>query len=134
MLFIDYSLNDRALSLEEARSYWASMIESALENNIKVILCTPTPDTTEDITDDAAPLAAHAEQVRELAETYHVGLVDSYALFKAKALAGEDISRYMSQNNHPNAQGHRLVADEILTWFTSLGRDRRRFCRFGYRF
>lgn len=120
LLFIDYSLNDRALSLEEARSYWASMIESALENNIKVILCTPTPDTTEDITDDAAPLAAHAEQVRELAETYHVGLVDSYALFKAKALAGEDISRYMSQNNHPNAQGHRLVADEILTWFTSL--------------
>ena len=120
LIFIDYSLNDRALSLEEARSCWASMIEQALNNNVKVILCTPTPDTTEDITDDNAPLNAHAEQVRALAEEYHVGLVDSYALFKNKALSGENILNYMSQNNHPNAAGHQLVAQEMMTWFTSL--------------
>lgn len=120
LLFIDYSLNDRALSLEEARICWESMITTALDNNIKVILCTPTPDTTEDITDEEAPLNLHAEQVRGLAEEYHVGLVDSYELFKQKALAGEDIGKYMSQNNHPNAAGHKLVADEIMKWFTSL--------------
>lgn len=120
LLFIDYSLNDRALSLEEARGYWESMVQTALDNNIKVILCTPTPDTTEDIKSEDAPLNAHAKQVREIAEKYHVGLVDSYAIFKEKALAGENISKYMSQNNHPNASGHRIVADEIMTWFTSL--------------
>lgn len=117
VLFIDYSLNDRGISLDEVRMAWVSMIEKALARGVKVVLLTPTPDTTEDITDDAAPLAAHARQVHELAETYHVGLVDSYALFKEKALAGEDISRYMSQNNHPNAQGHKIVTDAILEWF-----------------
>ena len=124
VLFIDYSLNDRGISLDEARTAWVSMIEKALARGVKVILLTPTPDTTEDITDDAAPLAAHARQVRELAETYHVGLVDSYALFKEKALAGEDIRKYMSQNNHPNAQGHRIVADAILEWFFAADHNR----------
>ncbi len=117
VLFIDYSLNDRGMPLEEARAAWASMIEKALDSRVKVILLTPTPDTTEDILDDNTLLAKHAEQVRALAEKYHVGLVDSYALFKARAAAGEDIKQYMSQNNHPNAKGHKIVADAILEWF-----------------
>ena len=97
VLFIDYSLNDRGMPLEEARAAWASMIEKALDSRVKVILLTPTPDTTEDILDDNTLLAKHAEQVRALAEKYHVGLVDSYALFKARAAAGEDIKQYMEE-------------------------------------
>lgn len=119
VLFIDYSLNDRGISLEEARVAWESMIEKALKRNIKVILMTPTPDTMENILDDETLLAKHAAQVRELANKYHVGLVDSYALFKQRAEAGEDIKQYMSQNNHPNAKGHKIVADAILEWFFS---------------
>lgn len=117
ILFIDYSLNDRALGLEEARIAWVSMIEAALQRKIKVILCTPTPDTREDILSDDAPLKAHADQVRSLAAIYQVGLVDSYEKFKEIARSGENLSKYMSQNNHPNELGHRIVADEILGWF-----------------
>ena len=55
--------------------------------------------------------------VRSLAETYHVGLVDSYSIFRQMALDGVDLKHYMSQNNHPNEKGHRVVADAILEWF-----------------
>lgn len=120
VLFIDYSLNDRGISLEEARSAWVSMIEAALLKNIKVILCTPTPDTREDILSDNAPLKAHADQVRSLAAEYKIGLVDSYAIFKKVVQDGGNLNEYMAQNNHPNELGHRLVADEILTWFNSV--------------
>ena len=33
------------------------------------------------------------------------------------ALDGVDLKHYMSQNNHPNEKGHRVVADAILEWF-----------------
>lgn len=120
VLFIDYSLNDRGLSLADARTAWVKMIEKALAKDIKVILCTPTPDTNENILSADAPLKAHADQVRALAAEYKTGLVDSYAIFKQKAVNGENLSDYMAQPNHPNEKGHRLVADEILSWFTGM--------------
>ena len=55
--------------------------------------------------------------IRKLAEEYQVGLVDSYQLFTQLAEQGEDIKTYMSQSNHPNESGHKLVADEILKYF-----------------
>lgn len=55
--------------------------------------------------------------IRRLAAEYHVGLVDSYQLFKEKAAKGEDLKAYMSQNNHPNSAGHSCVAGEIMAWF-----------------
>ena len=117
VLFIDYALNDRSIGLERSEKAWRKMIEKALEQNIKIVLLTPTPDLKEDITDANAPLEAHAEMIRRLASEYHVGLVDSYLLFQKKAKEGEEIKRYMSQNNHPNSAGHACVAAEILTWF-----------------
>jgi len=120
VVFIDYSLNDRGISLEEARTAWVSMIEAALLKNIKVILCTPTPDSRENILSDDAPLKAHADQVRSLAAEYKIGLVDSYIIFKKMVQDGGNLNDYMAQNNHPNELGHRLVADEILTWFNSV--------------
>ena len=93
------------------------MIEAALDKDIKLILLTPTPDLNEDILDLTSPLAAHADMIRKLANEYKVGLVDSYKIFYNKALNGEDLSKYMSQNNHPNPAGHNCVAAEIMTWF-----------------
>lgn len=55
--------------------------------------------------------------IRQLAEEYHIGLVDSYQLFKEKAENGEELQKYMSQSNHPNSAGHSCVAAEVLTWF-----------------
>jgi lysophospholipase L1-like esterase len=117
VLFIDYALNDRGIGLARAREAWEDMIESALQEKIKVILFTPTPDLNEDILDKNAPLAQHARQIRELAEKYHVGLTDSYEAFRQLALQGKNLKEYMSQSNHPNEKGHRVVAGLIAPWF-----------------
>ena len=60
VVFIDYALNDRGLSLEESEAALASMIRQAQSKAVKVILLTPTPDLAENILDPQTPLAARA--------------------------------------------------------------------------
>jgi len=117
VIFIDYALNDRSISLERARLAWVKMIEEALANNKKIILLTPSPDLDEDILNDDSLLAKHSNQIRELALFYKLGLVDSYNAFKNRCLAGESLSSYMSQSNHPNEKGHKLIFEEIKKIF-----------------
>jgi len=45
---------------------------------------------------------------------FNIGLVDSYAIFKQPATAGDSLSNNMSLSNHPNAKGHLLIAGEIM--------------------
>ena len=116
VVFIDYALNDRGMGLERARKAWETMIQEALKQHVKVVLMTPTPDLTEDILNPEMPLEKHARQIRELAAKYQTGLVDSYAAFKQLKLNGEDLNMYMSQFNHPNEKGHRIVCDMIAQW------------------
>ncbi|REG89195.1 SGNH/GDSL hydrolase family protein [Winogradskyella sediminis] len=122
VLFIDYALNDRSIGLERAKKAWSQMIEEALEYGTKVILLTPTPDLKEDILSADAELAKHSEQIRALAKTYNVGLVDSYAIFK-KLAETETLQGYMSQNNHINQKGHQFVADAISEYFITTSKD-----------
>jgi hypothetical protein len=46
VLTIDYGLNDRGIGLDMAEMQWKKMIETALRNNIKVILLTPSWDNS----------------------------------------------------------------------------------------
>lgn len=117
VVFIDYALNDRGVSMEESEAALASMVRQAQSKNLKVILLTPTPDQGENILDPQAPLAVRSGQVRDLAARFGIGLVDSYAAFKVVAASGAPIADYMSQGNHPNERGHRIVAGEILRFF-----------------
>lgn len=121
VLFIDYALNDRGIGLERAYRSWEKMIKEALKQNIKIILLTPTPDTTEDILTDDSPLGKHSRQIRQLARKFNIGLVDSYATFKQKKQNGEDLSFYMSQSNHPNEKGHRVVSELIAEFLLGKG-------------
>lgn len=116
VIFIDYALNDRKNGLEMSRAAWIQMIHEAKEYGTKIILFTPTPDLNENILDDYAILAKHADQIRELAKTYQVGLIDSYAIFKSIAKV-ESLDKYMAQNNHINEKGHLVVASEINKYF-----------------
>ena len=117
VIFIDYALNDRGVGLEKSKQAWEKMIKAALKKNIKVILLTPSPDMGVDILDSTTVLNQHAEQIKLLSNTFNVGLIDSYALFKEKATSGEGVINYMSQINHPNEKGHRLISNEILRYF-----------------
>jgi len=114
---IDYGLNDRGMGLERAALAWRAMIERAQASGAKVILLTPTPDTTARWTDPADKLAQHAEQIRILAREYNVALVDSYGAFLRHAAAGGTTETLMSQRNHPNEKGHALVSEALLAWF-----------------
>jgi len=117
VLFIDYALNDRRIGLERAGKAWESMIYKAQQLNIKVILLTPSPDQRVSITEPGNELEQHAVQIRQLAQKYGTGLVDSYESFHKAAVSGDSIASYMSQVNHPNGKGHLLIANEILTYF-----------------
>lgn len=114
---IDYALNDRGIGLERARAAWVSMIEAASKSGVKVILLTPTPDQGAKLDDPTDPLNQHAEQIRALATTYRVGLVDSLAAFKSAIHGGAVLSTLMAQSNHPNRAGHLLVATALAKWF-----------------
>ena len=115
---IDYALNDRDIGLPRAEKAWRAMIEAALKQNLKIILLTPTADLSAKLDDPQDPLNQHAEQIRRLAREYHVGLADSLAAFQKFVQHGGKLSDLMAQVNHPNRQGHELVAAELLSWFS----------------
>lgn len=117
VLFIDYSLNDRGVGLENSYKAWDKMIKGALKKNIKVILLTPSPDQRIDMLEPNNLLEQHRNQVVRLAQENGVGLIDSYSLFKDRIIAGDNVANYMSQVNHPNQSGHQLIADEASIYF-----------------
>ena len=115
VLLIDYALNDRFMGLEKSKEAWEDMIKKALAQNIKVILVTPSPDQRVDLLVADNPLEPHTEQIRQLAEKYHIGLADPYANFKKIAADGK-LKDYMSHVNHPNEAGHQIIADAVAAW------------------
>lgn len=117
VILIDYGLNDRALPLDRAEKAWTSMIERAKAKGIPVILLTPTGDLAVDINNDGDDLNQRADQIRGLAARHGVALVDSYAAYKAYVNEGHKLVELMSQRNHPNRQGHDIVAARLLEWF-----------------
>lgn len=117
LVTIDYGLNDRNIGLEPARAAWTSMIAQAREQDVKLLLLTPTFDVDEGTLKNNTMLAQHAAQIRELATVHDVGCVDSYAAFHTYCKNGGDVSDLLSWRNHPNLQGHALVATELLRWF-----------------
>jgi lysophospholipase L1-like esterase len=43
--------------------------------------------------------------------------VDSLQAFKDAIKSGAPLKDLMAQGNHPNRQGHELVAEALLKWF-----------------
>jgi acyl-CoA thioesterase I len=118
VLFIDYALNDRGIGLERARRAMEKMIRMALKKNIKVVLLTPSPDMRVNLLENNNALQQHTNQLHALAEKYKIGLADSYGMFKELAVGGKDLKDYMSQVNHPDKEGHAVIAQRILNYFT----------------
>jgi len=117
VITIDYALNDRIIGLEDSKIAWESMIKKAMDNEIKVILLTPTADTTSRLDDPEDPLNKHAEMIKELAQRHDIGLVDSLAEFKNYVSNDGKLEDLMSQFNHPNRNGHKLVVQALMEWF-----------------
>lgn len=123
VITIDYGLNNRAIGLARSEKAWRRMIEMALARHIRVILLTPTPDLTAHLDNPNDSLNQHANQIRRLAAEYHIGLVDSLALFEAKVRSGTPLPDLMAQSNHPNRRGHEIVAAGLLNWFAASDKN-----------
>lgn len=117
VLFIDYALNDRSIGLEQSKKNLEKMIKQALKKGLKIILMTPSPDISVDFLKPGSELDLFAQQIKDLAAKYKIGVVDSYGIFKEVAAEGKDIKDYMAQSNHPNEKGHQLIADGIMEYF-----------------
>ncbi|HMI05874.1 MAG TPA: GDSL-type esterase/lipase family protein [Pedobacter sp.] len=117
VLFIDYALNDKGLGIEKSTAALRKMIDAALKKGIKIILLTPSPHQSYNILDPENPYVTYQKEIIALAKEYHIGLTDSYALFKEKIAAGHPVTEFMSQVNHPNEAGHAIIAKGILKWF-----------------
>jgi lysophospholipase L1-like esterase len=114
---IDYSLNDRGIGLERAKTAWESMIDSAKKAGIKVILLTPSWDVSVKVDDPNDLLYKHAVQVRELAKKHGVGLADTFDGYVQAMKSGTPMGSLMSQSNHPNRAGHELIVKLLTPWF-----------------
>ncbi|HEY1062379.1 MAG TPA: SGNH/GDSL hydrolase family protein [Daejeonella sp.] len=117
VLFIDYALNDQGIGLERAKMAWEEMVSTAVKKGIKVILLSPSPDQRVNILETNNVLEQHAAQIKRLSEKYGIGFVDSYRMFQQRVVSGEQITKYMSQVNHPNENGHELIANGIMRYF-----------------
>ncbi len=115
LLFIDYALNDRGISVEKAEQSWRQMIDDALAGDVKTVLFTPTPDLREDILDEKAPLVKYTAMILKLGKEYDIPVVDSYKHFKSLKETGSELPKYMAQNNHPNALGHLEVLKVLVS-------------------
>lgn len=123
VVFIDYSLNDRQIGLEQSERSWRHMIQSCIDQDIKVVLLTPTPDSRERIADQQSPLAQHANQVKRLAAEFNVPVIDSYGKFRSLVGTEGSVLDYLSQVNHPNRKGHQVVAKMLTSLFIVAGND-----------
>jgi acyl-CoA thioesterase I len=117
LILVDYGLNDRGCGLKKAYVAWNQMIKLAIDKGIKVILVTPSPDQTVNFLDPSNELSKHSDQIRKIAAENQVGLSDSYQAFSFLYFDKEQLSKYMSQVNHPNGLGHELIAGELIKWF-----------------
>lgn len=114
---IDYGLNDRGFKASDVKQAWQSMIDQAKAKGIKVLLMTPTPDQSANMTNPDDPLNQQVAQIKQLAKENEIGLVDSYGAFQSEIAKGVKLPALMAQVNHPNRAGHDLVVRELLKWF-----------------
>jgi lysophospholipase L1-like esterase len=118
VITIDYSLNDRGLSIHEAKACWSEMIEKSLARGVRIILLTPSwQKAFFEQNESWKALVSHAQQVRTLADQYNVGLSDSFQAFQRYIDQGGDLADLLSHVNHPNCKGHELIAGELARWF-----------------
>lgn len=123
LIFIDYALNDRSQNAAQVETAWRSMITAAKNAGVPLVLCTPTGDTREDLSDPANRLRVLADMIRRLAAEEEVLLADVSAAWVAELQSGTPQADLHSTANHPNAAGHRVAADAIFAAFVAATQD-----------
>ena len=124
LVFIDYALNDRRKPPAEVEAAWRAMIGIAKEAGVPVILCTPTGDLREDLSDPANPLRVLADMIRRLGREENVPVADVSAAWADEVTAkGTPQEQLLSQPNHPNLRGNQLAANALFRAFIDATKE-----------
>lgn len=123
LIFIDYALNDRTQNATQVEAAWRSMVTAAKTAGVPVILCTPTGDTSEDLSNPNNRLRVLADMIRRIASEENILLADVSAAWVAALQSGTNQNTLHSTGNHPNAAGHRIAADAIFRSFNAAATD-----------
>ncbi len=103
----------RQTNLTNYKNNMRTIVDTFLENDVEVILCTPTPydDVTNQVYECNIGLEKCAEFIRELAEEKGLELVDHY-----KNMYPLRSTKYWGASDpiHPNALGHHAMAQSIM--------------------
>ena len=117
VIFIDYALNDRRLPEAEVEKAWRSMAKAAKEKGVPVVFLTPTGADKVRYDAPDEPLEIRAAIIRKVAGEEGVPVADVFAAWKAALKKGVKQDSLLAQGNHPNRQGHKLVAVVIAEVF-----------------
>ena len=123
LVVVDFGRNDVFHPLEQTRAAWKRIIEAYLTANLKVLLLTLMPDDGSMYYAPGQKLVEDgiiSEMIRELASEYEIGCADAEASFKQLFENGYMPSDFLAGVNHPNAQGHKIIAREILRWVPTV--------------
>ena len=94
-------------------------IKADLKQDVKVVLLSHSPDLSVSGNEsEIRKLAALDAQISSLSSEYGIGFQDLPCLFD---FTDQVLGEYMSWSNHPNAQGHALIARALLRWFPLVG-------------
>lgn len=109
----------RVPAAEYAENMWA-MVRTARDHGVKVLVIAPV--YRDGVTDDAKPeslrLAPLREALRELVKREKIPYLEIPDLMEG-AYPGND--RLFGEKIHPNAVGHRLMADKVMAALSSQG-------------
>lgn len=117
-----FGLNDLVrVPIEEYRANLLTIIEKVRAVGAEVVLCTPNSVTTTSSRPEEK-LEQFCEVVRTIAHEQQVALCDTYEAYQA--IREQDARRWrllMSDEIHPNCNGHRRIAEQIA--HTITGRE-----------
>lgn len=143
IVIIQFGINDAAVdvwkdppakasrvSLENYEKNLRHFVKVLTEKRVKVILMTPNPlrwtskmremygkapYLPEDADGFNVKLKDYAAKVREIAKSQKIPIIDIYAAFEDFGKKdGQAVDDLLLDGIHPNAKGHRLVADRLL--------------------
>ena len=117
-----FGLNDIvSVPIEEYRANLLTIIDKVQDSGAEVVLCTPNSVMTTAVR-PADKLERYCDVVREVAREQQVALCDCYAAYQT--LREQDARSWrllMSDEIHPNCNGHKRIAEEIA--HTIIGRE-----------
>jgi lysophospholipase L1-like esterase len=119
MVVIMYGLNDadQKVDLETYKSNLREMVKQSKDNNIEVILCSPTPmmkNNNTNNTNERWDVASYAKACKELALELNVDFIDIFEEFQILFKNNAINSTIFSDTIHLVQSGYELLSDIII--------------------